>query len=280
MAQNFSVVNNLLSVESQRGLLGSQMDLNKAVSRLSSGFRINQAADDAAGLAIANGLSADSMALTQAVRNAGDAIGIVQIADGSLGNMSNLLTRATTLATQAASGTLGENERQTINTEYQQILGEINRTVDAAQFKGEKIFSQTGPVRKEIYVGDTRQASTITVEVGGPDGSGTEALGLSDTTLSTAEDAQAALAKMSGAIQNVSQWRGELGAQSNRINNAISVIQVQNENLMGAESTIRDANMAEESTNLTRNRILLQSGMASLAQANMSSNMVLSLFRS
>jgi flagellin len=279
MAQSFSVVNNLQSVESQRNLYRSNLDMNKVLSRISSGLRINDAADDAAGLAIANGLSADSMALNQAYRNAGDGIGIVQIADGSLSKVSDMLSRATSLATQAASGTMGAAERQTANTEYQQILGEIDRVVDTANFKGEKLFSQTGSVRKEIFVGDTHVGSSITVSVAGASGAGTKALGLAGTTLNTAADAAAALAKMSGAIQEVSQWRGALGAQENRIINAIGIIGVQNQNLMAAESTIRDANMAEEMTGLTRNRILLESGMASLAQANMSASLVMSLFR-
>jgi len=279
MSQSFSVVNNLQSVEAQRNMSRTGLDLHKTLSKLSSGLRITEAADDAAGLAIANGLSADSMALSQAMRNAGDAIGIVQIADGSLNNVSAMLSRATTLATQATSGTLGETERQAVNTEYQQILGEIDRVVDTANFKGEKLFSRDAAVRKEIYVGDTRMASTIAVSVAGAQGAGTSALGLEGTNLSTAADAAAALGKMPGAIQEVSRWRGALGAQQNRIVSSISTIQTQNENLVAAESTIRDANMAEESTNLIRDKILMQSGMASLAQANISSTMVLALLK-
>jgi len=279
MSQGFSVVNNLQSAEAQRHLSRTGLDLHKSLSKLSSGFRINKASDDPAGLAIANGLSADSMSLTQAVRNAGDAIGLVQIADGSLSNVSVMLSRATSLATQAASGTLGESERQAANTEYQQLLGEIDRVVDTTNFKGEKLFSRDSAVRKEIYVGDTRMASTIAVSVAGAQGAGTSALGLEGTSLNTAADAAAALGKMPGAIQEVSRWRGALGAQQNRIVSSISTIQTQNENLVAAESTIRDANMAEESTNLIRDKILMQSGMASLAQANISSTMVLALLK-
>jgi flagellin len=277
--QSFSVVNNLAALDSQRNLYFSNLGLNKTLARMSSGHRIVDAGDDAAGLAIANKLRADATALDQAVRNANDGISIIQIADGSLSKMTSLLTRAVTLAEQSASGTIGDSERSTINVEYQQILNEIDRVVSVANFKGENLFSSSGAITKSIYVGDTQNASTITVSIGGSGGAGTSALGLGSSNLSSASAAQTALSNLGSAIASISAWRGALGAQQNRLTNAVAIIQIQSQNLIAAESQIRDANMAQEVVNMTKFQILLQSGMSSLAQANASSQLVLSLFR-
>lgn len=278
MSNGFSVVNNLSSLQAQNNLTRSGLDRDKTLSRLSSGLRIINAGDDAAGLAIANALSADSAALGQAARNANDGIGITQIADGALSSMSGMLERAVTLATQSASETVGTTERQTIDTEYKQILSEIDRTVNSTSYKGEHLFSESGAVTKSIYVGDTRSPSAITVSVAGSNGAGSAAMGLQGTSLRTPEGARQALGLLQDAIGEVSQWRGALGAQSNRIMSAVENIQVQHQNITAAESTIRDANMADEMVKLTRSLILQKSGMASLAQANASSQLVLSLF--
>jgi len=283
--QSFSVVNNLASVDAQRNLYFSNLGLNKTLARLSSGYRIVSAGDDAAGLAIANGLRADVTALNQAVRNANDGVALIQIADGALSKLTDLLTRAVTLAEQAASETVGDNERATIDVEYQQILNEIDRVVSVANFKGERLFSSSGAVTKTIYVGDTQFQSFITISIAGSNGAGTAAMGLKNSTgtsasnVRTTTNAQSVLTSLKTAIASVSKWRGALGAQQNRLVNSVAIIQVQSQNLQAAESAIRDANMAEEVVAMTKYQILLQSGMASLAQANASSQMVLSLFR-
>ncbi len=283
--QSFSVVNNLASVDAQRNLYFSNLGLNKTLARLSSGYRIVNAGDDAAGLAIANGLKADVTALNQAVRNANDGIALIQIADGALSKLTDLLTRAVTLAEQAASDTVGDNERATIDVEYQQILEEINRVVSVANFKGEHLFNSSSAVTKTIFVGDTQFQSFITVSIAGSNGAGTAAMGLSNSgatsmsNVKTTSNAQWVLSQLKTAIASVSKWRGALGAQQNRLVNSVAIIQVQSQNLQAAESAIRDANMAEEVVAMTKYQILLQSGMASLAQANASSQMVLSLFR-
>ncbi len=277
--QSFSVVNNLSSVEAQRNLYFSNIGLNKTLGRMSSGYRIVEAGDDAAGLAIANGLKADVAALTQAVRNANDGIAIVQIADGALSKLTDLLVRAVTLAEQSASETVGDTERTTIDIEYQQILDEINRVVSVASFKGEKLFNTAAAFTKRIFVGDTHEASFIKVSIGGAAGAGTSALGLATSDLASQANAEAALGLIQTAIASISKWRGALGAQQNRLINSVAIIQVQSQNLQAAESSIRDANMAEEVVNMTKWQILLQSGMASLAQANASSQLVLSLFQ-
>lgn len=277
--QSFSVINNLSSINSQNNLRSSNLGLNSSLGKLSSGFRIVNAGDDAAGLAIGNALRADYTALNQGIRNANDGIGIVQIADGAFSKMSNMLDRATQLSTQAASGTLGDAERETLNTEFQQILQEIDRVVDTTNFKGEKLFSQDESVNKSVYVGDTQVQSNIDISIGGAAGAGTSGLGLSGSSIATQADAVSTLSKIQDAIGSVSEMRGALGAQQNRITNSIGVMQVQSQNILAAESTIMDTNMAEEFSNFIKNKILMESGMASVAQSNASQQMVLQLFR-
>lgn len=283
--QSFSVINNLASVDAQRNLYFSNLGLSKTLSKLSSGYRIVESGDDAAGLAIANSLRADTVALQQATRNANDGIAIIQIADGALTKITDLLVRAVTLAEQSASDTVGITEKATIDVEFRAILDEVNRVVDVANFKGERLFSTSSPVIKSIFVGDTQFQSTIKVSISGSNGAGTAALGLSDSTLASfsaltsSSSSRTTLRLLKTAISSVSKWRGALGAQQNRLGNSVAIIQVQSQNLMAAESSIRDANMAEEVVNMTKFQILLQSGMSSLSQANASAQMVLSLFR-
>jgi flagellin len=277
--QNFSVINNLNSYSAQRNLGVSSMGVDSSLGKLSSGFRINTAADDAAGLAIGNALNADFTALTQGLRNANDGIGMMQIADGALSQYDGMLQRATELASQAASGTLSDSERDMLNVEYQEIIKEIDRVADTTNFKGENLLSKDGPVQKSVYVGDTQVQSQITASIGGPDGAGAAALGLSGTSIASQSDALSALSSVRDAVADVSKMRGAIGAQQNRMTNAIGVMQVQSQNILAAESTIMDTNMAEEFSNFMKNRILMESGMASVAQANVSNQMVLQLFR-
>ena len=270
--QNFSVINNMASVDAQRNLYFSNIGLGKTLGKLSSGYRIIEAGDDAAGLAIANSLKADVTALQQASRNANDGIALVQIADGALSKITDLLVRGVTLAEQSASATIPDAEKATIDTEYQQILLEIDRVVSVANFKGESLFD----TQKEIFVGDTQVQSIITISIAG---ASVAAMGLTGSSVTSAANAKTALTNIKNAIASVSAWRGALGAQQNRLVNSVAIIQVSAQNLQAAESAIRDANMAEEVVNMTKFQILLQSGMASLAQSNASSQMVLSLFR-
>lgn len=279
----FSVLNNFSSQQAQKDLYFTNIGLNKTLGKLSSGKRIVDAGDDAAGLAIAAALKADAFALDQAVRNANDGIAIVQIADGALNKLNDLLLRAVTLAEQAASDTVGTDEKETLNVEYREILNELNRVVSVANFKGERLFSVTQAFTKSVYVGDTQFSSFITISIGGVQGAGTDALGLSNGTsfssIATAASAIETLSLLQTAIASISRWRGSLGAQQNRLVNAVGIIQVEALNIKAAESAITDANMAEEIVNMTKYQILMQSGMSSLAQANASSQLVLQLLR-
>jgi len=266
-------------MQAQKDLYFTNIGLNKTLGKLSSGKRIVEAGDDAAGLAIASSLNADGAALDQAVRNANDGIAVIQIADGALNKMDNLLQRAVVLAEQAASDTVGTTEKEILDVEFQELMNEIDRVVSVANFKGEALFSSSGAFTKEIYVGDTQVASIITVSIGGNIGVGTTALGLNASDVGTAATARTALGNLQTAISSVAKFRGALGAQQNRLINAVGIIQVQSLNIKAAASTILDANMAEEIVNMTKYQILMQSGMSSLAQANASSQMVLQLLR-
>lgn len=283
--QAFSVLNNFSSLKAQKDLYMTNIGLNKTLGKLSSGKRIVDASDDAAGLAIASSLQADSLALDQAVRNANDGVAIIQIADGALSKLNDLLMRGVTLAEQAASDTVGTTEKQTLNVEYREIMNELNRVVSVANFKGERLFSVSNAFTKGIYVGDTEFSSFITISIGGSSGAGTAALGLSNTgrtsfsSIATQSNAITTLRLLKTAVNSISKWRGSLGAQQNRLVNAVGIIQVQGLNIKAAESAITDANMAEEIVNMTKWQILMQSGMSSLAQANASSQMVLQLLR-
>ncbi len=283
--QAFSVLNNFSSAQAQKDLYFTNIGLNKTLGKLSSGKRIVDAGDDAAGLAIASSLKADAMALDQAVRNANDGIAIIQIADGALNKLNDLLLRAVTLAEQSASDTVGTTEKETLDVEYRELMNELNRVVSVANFKGENLFDTTQAFTKSVYVGDTQFASFITISIGGGSGAGTSALGLSNSGatsfsgISTANAAITTLSLLQTAIASISSWRGSLGAQQNRLVNAVGIIQVQALNIKAAESAITDANMAEEIVNMTKWQILMQSGMSSLAQANASSQMVLQLLR-
>jgi flagellin len=221
------------------------------------------------------------------VRNANDGIAIVQIADGALSKLTDMLVRAVTLAEQSASDTVGINEKVTLDLEYQEILSEINRVISVSNFKGERLFSVSNAFQKSIYVGDTHIISYITLSIGGPLGSNTTSMGLTSglgatmsvSRINTRLGAVDVLQRLQVAIASVSRWRGVLGAQQNRLINSVAIIQVQAQNLQAAESVIMDANMAHEVVNMTKFQILLQSGMASLAQANASAQLVLQLFR-
>lgn len=283
--QAFSVLSNFSSMQAQKDLYFTNIGLNKTLGKLSSGKRIVESGDDAAGLAIASSLMADAMALDQAVRNANDGIAIIQIADGALNKLNNLLLRGVTLAEQAASDTVGTDEKAILDVEFREILNELNRVISVSNFKGEQLFSATTEFTKGVYVGDTQFESFITISIGGTNGAGTSALGLSNTTqtsfagIATQSNAINTLKVLQTAIASISRFRGALGAQQNRLTNAVGIIQVQSLNIKAAESTITDANMAEEIVNMTKYQILMQSGMSSLAQANASSQMVLQLLR-
>ena len=276
---SFSVVTNIGALNAHNQLVGTERHLQTTINRLSSGLRINGAKDDAAGLAIAENLRADVQGLNQAVRNANDGISVINVADSALGEIANLLHRAMTLAEQSASDTSGADSgtaKTAINSEYTQILSEIDRIASTVQFNGLQLLSGSGATI-DVQVGlasssDDRIAITTV-------GISASSLGLTSDSLLTASDSRTELEAIQTAIDDVSGNRGDLGAYYNRLEHTIAVISVQAENLQAAESQIRDANIAMEVVNLTKYQVLNQTGLSALAQANSTSQSVLSLLR-
>ncbi|HHN74649.1 MAG TPA: flagellin FliC [Acidobacteria bacterium] len=275
----FSVVTNIGALKAHNQLVSTERNLNTTLNRLSSGLRINGAADDAAGLAIAENLRADVQGLNQAVRNANDGLSVINVADSALNEISNMLQRAMTLAEQAASDTSGQDSsssKSAINDEYNQILSEIDRIANTVSFNGIDLLA-TGGATIDVQVGLSSSSNDrITITTSAISASG---LGLASDQLLTKSDARDELVALQSAIDTVSSDRGDLGASYNRLNNTIAVITVQAENLMAAESQIRDANIAQEVVNMTKYQVLTQSGLAALGQANSASQNVLSLLQ-
>ncbi len=275
----FSVVTNIGALKAHNQLVSTERNLNTTLNRLSSGLRINGAADDAAGLAIAENLRADVQGLNQAVRNANDGLSVINVADSALNEISNMLQRAMTLAEQAASDTSGQDSsssKSAINDEYNQILSEIDRIANTVSFNGIDLLA-TGGATIDVQVGLSSSSNDrITITTSAISASG---LGLASDQLLTKSDARDELVALQSAIDTVSSDRGDLGASYNRLNNTIAVITVQSENLMAAESQIRDANIAQEVVNMTKYQVLTQSGLAALGQANSASQNVLSLLQ-
>jgi len=263
-------------------LSATQANLQKALYQLSSGSRINSGADDAAGLAIANGLQTNITALTQSERNANDGIGLLQVADGALSQVTLLLNRAITLATESATGTVSDAQRSALNTEFTSIRQEIDSIGQNTSFNGSSIFTGTTTT---IFLSDAQTSSSIGVLVNtlGQGSFGTSPVSLRRDNLLTAGDAdsgaQKALTDITGAIAAVAAERGNVGASINRLQAADNVMVTQVQNLTSAEDSITSADIAQTMANIAKYDILEQTGMAALAQANSMDQAVLALLR-
>ena len=265
---SFSVVSNIASANAQANLHASQLGMQKALNRLSSGFRINGSGDDAAGLVVANQYRTDVAVINQGIRNANDGLSDLQIKDGALSNVATLLDRLATLAAQAASGTTTDDSRATLDAEFADVLEEIDREVIVAGLDSNAGFS--------VFV----SADGTDGEVSGTiNAVSTSDLGIDGESLAAQADAETAVTAVRDAIATLGESQAKIGALQNRLQFAISLAQSQAVNTAAAESRIRDANIAEESANMTRYNILTQSGIAALAQANNSTSAVLALLR-
>jgi flagellin len=272
------IYNNVEAANAHRVLSNTNNALSKSMERLSSGLRINRAADDAAGLAVSEVMRSQIRGMNVASRNAQDGVSMVQVADGALGNVGDMLQRVRDLAVQASNGTLTDSQRSNLNAEVQQILTEINATGAQTEFNGIKILA--GSV--------AAPANAVTLQVGANGGQaiaftigtvGTTALTIQGLSVSFATAASAAIASIDAAIGAITTQRANLGAIQNRLEQTINRLGVTSENLQAAESRIRDADMASEMISFTKNQILQQSGMAMLSQANAAPQSVLSLLR-
>ena len=268
---------NTASLNAQRNLMGTKLGLDKSLERLSSGFRINRAGDDAAGLAISENLKAQIRGLKQASRNAQDGVSLVQVAEGSLNEISSILIRLRELSVQAASDTIGPVERQFLNVEYDQLISETDRIADGTEFNGTQLLSGTGSIL-DFQVGTRNDPNIdrLSFDASKADANAA-ALGINLTSVADKASAQNSLIAIDQAIVSVSAMRADFGAIQNRLQSTISNLAVSVENMAAANSRIRDVDVAEETAELTRNNILLNAGTSVLAQANQTSQTALGL---
>ena len=266
------IQHNIAAINSYRNLGTNQSNLNKNLEKLSSGYRINRAGDDAAGLAISESMRSQINGLNQATKNANDAIGLIQTAEGALTETHSMLQRLTTLASQSANGTYNSVARGNLQKEVSRLLQEINRISNDTDFNGVKPISsgditfQIGPTSGEILNLPTCAMTT-------------SALSISGINVNTLSGGNTAIDKIKTAINTVSSYRADLGAAQNRLEHTVNNLKVTSENITAAESRIRDTDMADEITAFTKNNILLQASQSMLAQSNSVPQSVLSLLQ-
>jgi flagellin len=271
------IATNVNALNTQKNLYMTGLNQSRAMARLASGFRINQAADDAAGLAISENLKAQIRGLRQANRNANDGISLVQIAEGSLNEVSNMLIRLRELGVQSASDTLGDTERKFLDVEYQQLKSEIQRVTESTNHNGFDLLNGTGGVIDiQVGVNNDPFKDRISFNAGAAN-STLEALGLVAEGLSTKESSQLSLTSVDNALTSVNAIRANFGAMQNRLQSTSNNLLVYDENMSAANSRIRDADIASETTEMTRNNILMQAGVSVLGQANQTQQLALKL---
>ena len=279
------IFNNVPSMNAQR-LLGTNNDrLASSVERISSGIRINRASDDAAGLAISEGLRSDIRTLRQAVRNANDGISLINITEGALNEQASILIRLRELAAQASTGTVGSTERQTIQLEFSALRNEIDRISNVTEFNGQRLVDGS-------LTSGVASSSQIMIQVGLDSGANSRinlneqidlaavtasSLSIDSISVTTSAAALTALDSVNTAIGTVTQGRGKVGSVQNRLVRTVSNLSISIENLQAAESQIRDADIAEEVAMLTRNQIMVQASTAMVGQANLIPQSVLQL---
>ena len=279
------IFNNVPSMNAQR-ILGQNNDrLAQSVERISSGIRINRASDDAAGLAISEGLRSDIRTLRQAVRNANDGISLINITEGALNEQASILIRLRELAAQASTGTVGSTERQTIQLEFSALRNEIDRISNVTEFNGQKLVDGS-------LASGVASSSQIMIQVGLDSGANSRinlneqmnlaavtasSLSIDSLSVTTSAAALTALDSVNTAIGTVTQGRGKVGSVQNRLVRTVSNLSISIENLQAAESQIRDADIAEEVALLTRNQIMVQASTAMVGQANLIPQSVLQL---
>lgn len=271
------IATNVASLNAQKNLAGTQRGMGTSLARLSSGFRINQAADDAAGLAISENLRAQIRGLRQASRNSNDGVSLVQVAEGGLNEVSNMLIRLRELGVQAASDTIGDVERKFLDVEYQQLKSEMQRITEATTFNGRDLLNGTGGVL-DIQVGTRNDPFKDRISFNASAANASlEALGMTAEGLGTKEAAQMSLDTVDKAMVSVNAIRANFGAMQNRLQSTIQNISIADENLSAANSRIRDTDVAAETAELTRNQILMQAGISILGQTNSMQQMALKL---
>jgi flagellin len=261
------IQSNVEAFNAHRQLVGTSNNAAKSMERLSSGYRINRAADDAAGLAISEKLRGQIRGLSQAQRNAQDGVSLVQTAEGSLNEVHSMLQRVRELAVQYQNGTLSTSDKAAITAEATQLASEIERIGNSADFNGIKLLDGSG--------------GTISFQVGANDGDtiSVDTATLADKVSDISVDQTDAISAIDAAIENVSTLRSTFGAVQNRLEHTLNNLATYQENLTASESRIRDVDMASEMVEFSKNQILQQAGTSMLAQANQAPQAVLSLLR-
>jgi flagellin len=273
----FRISTNVASVNAQRTLSESQSKASNSMSQLSSGSRINKAADDAAGLAISENLKATIRSTRQANRNASDGVSLVQVAEGGLNEISSIIIRLRELGIQASSDTVGEAERGFLNKEVQQLKDEMQRIASVTTWGKTKLLDGSTP-NYDFQVGVYNSETDDRITFKASENVATlDSLGLTGIDYTSKEGAQTALAELDKAQENVNGMRSNLGALQNRLTSTINNLGVAEENYSSANSRIRDTDVAAATAEMTRNSILLQASTATLAQANSKDQLALKL---
>ncbi len=277
------IQHNIAGINSYRNLGVNQRNLSKNLEKLSSGFRINRAGDDAAGLAISESMRSQINGLNQAAKNADDAIGLIQTAEGALTETHSMLQRMKTLATQSANGTYTDEARANIQKEFNQLKTEIDRIADTTEFSGVKPLLVDNNMKFQIGTSNVTQNQLEITSVSmkaadlGKNVGGVASLNVVD--LSSLDGSNKGMAVIEKAITEVSDYRATLGAAQNRLEHTVNNLNVTSENITAAESRIRDTDMADEMTAFTKNNILAQAAQSMLAQANAQPQGILSLLQ-
>ena len=271
------IQHNIAAINSYRNLSTNQSALSKNLEKLSSGYKINRAGDDAAGLAISETMRSQINGLNQAVNNANDAVGLIQTAEGAMTETHSMLQRMKTLTTQAANGTYTETARKNIKAEIDALNSEITRIASTTQFNGEKPLNPKAKANLTFFIGasaDKTNAMTVAQQ-----SMTAAALKVDKIAVNTTTAAFQAMKSIDAAIETVSSYRATLGAAQNRLEHTVNNLKVTSENITSAESRIRDTDMADEITAYTKNNILLQAAQSMLSQANSMPQGVLSMLQ-
>ncbi len=274
---SISLQTNVSALRAQNSLATSHTSLATSLQRLSSGYRINSAADDAAGMGISENLRADIRSLQQSVRNASDGMSVVNVAEGAMAEVGNILIRMRELSEQSSTGTLGDDERGYLDSEFQQLVLEITRIAESTEFNGTHLLDGTN-ASLEIQVGiGTMSDSQVVLNLGS--GMTADNLGLNGINITTANDALSTMTAIINATGLVSAQRADFGSAQNRLESTIRNIAMSVENLSAANSRIRDVDVALETSSMTSMQILQQAGVAVLAQANATPPLALQLLQ-
>jgi flagellin len=277
---SLSIRTNVASLNAQRNLSQTQTALDSSLAKLSSGFRITKAGDDAAGLGVSTSLIAQNKSYNQAVRNANDGLSVVQTAEAGFNEISNIVTRMRELAMQSASDGVSNTQRGYIETERKQLSLEVDRIANSTSFNGKNLLGTAGAgTTLEFHVGLGNDATNDQISVASVDTTAAT-LGVAGFDFSTKQGALDALDAAAGidtALDTLATSRAAFGAVGNRLQSAISAVQTFSEATAAANSRIRDVDVAEETANMTRSNILAQAGVSVLAQANQMPQMALKL---